>query len=68
MLRVLGHWSRCQWQVQIRDRLVLSIVVLIYLAYPTLVKQSMSALACERLVTLCGWLPICKSPVLRARI
>ena len=43
-----GIRSRCQWQVQIRDRLVLSIVVLIYLAYPTLVKQSMGALACEK--------------------
>ena len=63
-----GIRSRCQWQVQIRDRLVLSIVVLIYLAYPTLVKQSMGALACERLATLCGWLPICKSPVLWAPI
>ena len=43
-----GVRSHCRWPARIRDRLVLSIVVLIYLAYPTLVKQSMAALACER--------------------
>ena len=43
-----GLVSRCKWQVQIKDRLVLSVVVLLYLAYPTLVKQSMAAFQCER--------------------
>ena len=43
-----GLWSRCRWQVKDKDRLVLSVVVLLYLAYPTLVKQSMAAFQCER--------------------
>ena len=35
--------SRLAW-----DRLALSCVVLLYLTYPTLVKQSLAALRCER--------------------
>merc|ERR1711871_1597555 len=42
------HGRSCKFTAHSSDRLVLSCVVLLYLAYPTLVKQSMAALACVR--------------------
>ena len=38
---------RCKFDIHCRNRAVLSCVVLMYLAYPTLVKQSLAALRCE---------------------
>ena len=42
-----GLLYRCSFHKACVDRLYLSCVVLLYLAYPTLVKQSLAALACE---------------------
>jgi hypothetical protein len=44
-----GIKGRCRWTANICDRLVLSVVVLMYLTYPTMVKQSLAALACENI-------------------
>eukprot|EP00946_MAST-07B_sp_MAST-7B-sp1_P003443 g3443.t1 len=43
-----GVWSRCRYTEIVLDRLIASVVVLLYLTYPTLAKQSMAGFACEK--------------------